>query len=136
VESDLKPGITGEVNYKVEYKDTAANYGNSGVEVLATPVMLGLMERAAITAIQPYLNEGSSSVGSNLNVSHLAATPVSMKVKFLAELQKVEGKKLTFKVEAFDEFDKIGEGTHERFIINLEKFLKKAAEKKEKGSRK
>lgn len=122
---NLKEGIKDILEIEVEQKHTAEAFGSGGVKVLATPMMIALMEGAALKAVQPALPEGYTTVGISLNVSHTAATPVGMKVFSTAELVKIENKRLTFKVEAFDEKEKIGEGIHERYIIETEKFLKK-----------
>ncbi|MFZ5354798.1 MAG: thioesterase family protein [Bacillota bacterium] len=127
---DLKCGMSAEVERVVRESDTAASFGSGEVKVFATPVMIGMMENAALKAVDPFLPEGYVTVGLSLNVKHIAATPVDMKVRAAAELLKIEGKKLTFKIEAYDEVEKIGEGTHERYIINLEKFIPKAMAKK------
>lgn len=127
---NVKPGLTGEQEDLVTDKNTAKAYGSGGVSVYATPAMIGLMEKASLTAVDPVLPGGMATVGTELNVKHMAATPVGMKVKAVAHLVLVEGKRLLFKVEAFDEKEKIGEGTHERYIINLAKFLARSEEKK------
>ena len=126
---DLKTGMTAQVEKVVGEDDTAVKFGSGGVRVFATPMMIGLMENAALSAVDPHLGEGFATVGLSLNVKHMAATPVGMKVTAKAELLNIEGKKLTFKVEAFDEAEKIGEGTHERYIIELSKFIERAAKK-------
>jgi predicted thioesterase len=92
-------------------------------------MMIALMEKAALSAVDPCLGEGFATVGLSLNVKHIAATPVGMKVSAEAELLSMEGKKLTFKVEAYDELEKIGEGIHERYIIELSKFLERTSGK-------
>lgn len=127
---DLKPGLTAESTMIVQPKYTASHLGSGGVEVLATPIMIGLMEDAARRLVDPLLEPGQMSVGVNLNVTHLAATPVGMQVTARAELTAVDGRWLTFKVEAFDEKEKVGEGTHTRAIINLARFMTKARDKK------
>lgn len=127
--ADLKPGLVGEAALVVQATHTARHLGSGGVEVLATPVMIALMEEAARTLVDPKLEPGQMSVGINLNVSHLAATPIGMRVTARAELLGVDGRKLTFKVEAYDEKEKIGEGTHARAIINLERFMSRVHEK-------
>jgi len=127
--ADLKPGLVGEAVLVVQATHTASHLGSGGVEVLATPVMIALMEKAARTLVDQRLEPGEMSVGTNLNVSHLAATPLGMRVTAQAELLGVEGRKLTFKVEAYDEKEKIGEGTHARAIINLERFMNRVQEK-------
>lgn len=126
----LKPGMTGIKEDLVTDKNTAMAYGSGGVAVYATPAMIGLMENASLSAVDPYLPEGMATVGTRLDVKHLTATPIGMKVKAAAELLEVEGKKLVFKIEAFDEKEKIGEGIHERYVIDLAKFLVKCEAKK------
>lgn len=113
----------------VEEKHTAAAFGSGSIFVFSTPMMIGLMENAALKCAQMGLPEGQSTVGTFVNVKHMAATPMNMKVKAIATITEVEGKKLTFSVEAFDEKEKIGEGTHGRYIIDAEKFLKRVNEK-------
>ncbi|HPL98870.1 MAG TPA: thioesterase family protein [Bacillota bacterium] len=129
MDNNLKIGITAQVGKTVSEDDTAVKFGSGGVRVFATPMMVALMENAALNAVDPHLGEDSATVGLSLNVKHLAATPVGMKVTAAAELIGIEGKKLTFKVEAYDEQEKIGEGIHERYIIKLSKFLERAAQK-------
>ena len=119
----IAPGLVGEASLIVEEIHTAKHLGSGGVEVLATPVMIALMEDAARSSVDSNLDQGQLSVGVDLNVSHLAATPVGMRVTARSELVAVDGRKLTFKVEAHDEREKIGEGTHVRAIINLERFM-------------
>ncbi len=126
---ELKTGMSAEVGKLVTEDDTAVKFGSGGVRVFATPMMIGLMENAALNAVDPHLGEGYSTVGLSLNVKHVAATPVGMKVTARAELIGIEGKKLTFRVEAFDEAEKIGEGTHDRYIIELSRFLEKVGKK-------
>jgi len=126
---DLKAGMTAQIERVVGEADTAAKFGSGEVRVFATPMMVALMENAALNAVDPHLGEGFATVGLSLNVKHMAATPVGMKVSARAELLSVEGKKLTFRIEAFDEQEKIGEGTHERYIIELAKFLERTGRK-------
>ena len=90
--------------------------------MLSTPRLIGFMERTAHQVIEPYLEEGQGSVGMTVNVRHMAATPVGMQVRFRAELLEVDGRRLRFKVEAWDAVEKIGEGEHERFIIDQKRF--------------
>ena len=97
--------------------------------VLATPKMIALMEKASMSAVDSYLDKGYTSVGTSIDVKHVSATPIGMKVDVKSELIKIDGKKLLFKVEAHDELGLIGEGTHERFIVDAEKFIKKAEDK-------
>ncbi len=123
--SELKLGMVFETKKIVEEADTAAKFGSGGVYVFATPMMIGIMENASMNCVQEALEEGQGTVGIHLDVKHLAATPMGMEVRAVAELIEIDGKKLRFKVEAFDEDKKIGEGTHDRFIINVEKFMSK-----------
>jgi len=127
--TNIEPGLVGKSELTVEETHTASHLGSGGVEVLATPVMIALMEDAARSSVDSELDQGQMSVGVNLNVSHLAATPVGMRVTARAELVAVDGRKLTFKVEAHDEREKIGEGTHIRAIINLDRFMARLQEK-------
>ncbi len=131
----LKVGMKGRVDIVVKDEDTAVAFGSGGVEVYATPMMVGLMENASLSAVDGFLSEGYATVGTHLDVRHLAATPVGMKVYAQAELLEVDGKALTFKVEAFDEVEKIGEGIHRRYIISLEKFLERTSKKKGTGDK-
>jgi fluoroacetyl-CoA thioesterase len=125
----ITPGLIGKATLIVEETHTASHLGSGGVEVLATPVMIALMEDAARSTVDSKLDQGQLSVGVNLNVSHLAATPVGMRVTARAELVAVDGRRLTFNVEAHDEQEKIGEGTHMRAIINLDRFMARIHEK-------
>jgi len=121
--AELKPGLIGEASLVVEEKHTARHLGSGGVNVLATPIMITLMEEAGRNAVEALLEPGYLTVGASLDVKHLAPTPMGMKVTARAELLAVDGRTLTFRVEAHDEREKVGEGTHVRAIINLEKFL-------------
>ena len=126
----LTVGCKGKAETVVTEQNTAAAVGSGLVPVFATPYMIALMENAAVNAVQAHLEEGQGTVGTKLDVTHDAATPVGMKVWAEAELTAVEGKKLTFTVKAFDEVGAIGGGTHERFIITVDRFLAKAEAKK------
>src|SRR6516162_2889120 len=112
----LTPGLTGEATTVVVHENTAAAVGAGGVEVFGTPMMIALMENAAWRVVVDALDEGYVTVGTLVNVRHLAATPVGQQVRALAELIEVDGRRLVFRVEAYDEQQKIGEGQHERFI--------------------
>jgi len=125
----LKPGLSAEKSETVTDDKTAASFGSGGIAVYATPAMIALMEGAAFSAAEALLPQGWSTVGTELNVKHLSATPTGMKVYARAELLGIDGRALSFKVEAFDEVGKIGEGTHGRFIIEAEKFLAKVESK-------
>lgn len=117
------------VTEAVTESNTAISVGSGSLKVYATPAMLALIEKAACKAIENALNEGETSVGTLLNVKHLAATPVGMQVEATAELLERDGRKLTFAVKAYDECGLIGEGTHERFIVYSEKFTEKTYSK-------
>lgn len=121
----LNVGITGEATTVVSHENTAASVGAGGVEVFGTPMMIALMENAAWHAVAEHLDEGHVTVGTLVNVKHLAPTPLGQKVRASAELVEIDRRRLVFKVEACDEKQKIGEGFHERFIVQLERFLQK-----------
>jgi len=130
MEFNLTVGSEGEVQDLVTEENTAKKYGSGDIEVYATPAMIGLMENAALKVVDPQLPEGYATVGMHLDVEHLAATPIGMNVKAKAVLKEIDGKKLTFFVQAFDEQDKIGEGIHTRYIVKVEKFLQQTKIKK------
>jgi fluoroacetyl-CoA thioesterase len=119
---EIVPGLVGQTELLVGEENTARHLGSGNVDVLATPEMVRLMEKAAVAAVDHLLPDGYRTVGVAVNVQHLAATPVGMKVRAQAKLTAVEGRKLTFRVEAFDEVEKIGEGEHKRVIIDVERF--------------
>ncbi|HHV65888.1 MAG TPA: thioesterase family protein [Peptococcaceae bacterium] len=123
----LQVGLKGRSETVVTLANTAKTVGSGTLEVFATPMLVALMENAAIKALD--LPEDQTSVGTYLDVRHLAATPVGMKVWAEAELIEIEGRKLVFKLMAYDEKEQIGEGKHERFIVNCEKFISKANSK-------
>ena len=126
---ELKPGLFAEAHAVVESGQTAKSVGSGGLAVLATPMMIALMENAAFNAVQPLLPVGHTTVGIRIDALHLAATPVGMKVRAKATLAEVSGRKLVFDIEAFDERDKIGEARHERFVVDESRFVQKACEK-------
>ena len=125
----LKEGIKGTKEVIVTKELSAQSVGSGLLPVYATPSMIALMENTAFESVAQYLEEGCGTVGTSLNVKHVAATPVGMKVTCETELVKVDGRALTFEVKAYDECGLIGEGTHERFIITEDKFLAKANDK-------
>lgn len=127
----LSIGLTGEKQETVTRDKTAIAHGSGTVAVYATPAMVGLMEGAAIEALAAHLPEGTSTVGTELRIKHTAATPVGLTVRATAELIEIDGRRLVFNVQAFDEKEQIGAGTHERFVIMIEKFLHKAEGKKQ-----
>ncbi len=122
----IKTGIKGQGSLTVRPEHTAKAFGSGDLEVFSTPAMIALMEQTAWASVAPELEAGEGTVGTRLDVAHLAATPVGMRVRCESELIAVDRRKLTFRVEAYDEAGKIGEGTHERFIINSERFMEKA----------
>ena len=126
----LKPGLEAQQTDAVTDKNIASAWGSGGLSVYATPALIALMEMTALLAVDPLLPPGWSTVGTELNVKHLSATPPGMNVSARAELLSVNGRALVFKVEAFDEAGKIGEGTHSRFIVENERFLARTEAKK------
>jgi len=118
----LKPGLVGQAALVVAEEHTAPRVGSGRVHVLATPVMINLIEAAALSAIEHLLPSGHQSLGTLLNVRHTAATPVGMRVSATAQVIAVEGRLVRFRVEARDEKEAIGEGTHERVVVNVAKF--------------
>lgn len=126
---ELKPGLTKEMERETTEEMSAQKVYPHVPNVYATRAMVGHFEEVCADLVLPHLGEGEQTVGIGMKFKHLAATPLGMKVRFTAKLIEVEGKKLTFEVEGFDEVDKIGEAVHERFIINAEKFNSKIAEK-------
>ena len=126
---EITVGMKGEVATLVEKEDTAAEVGSGSLLVYATPYMVALMEGAACEAIAKALGEDKTSVGTELNISHISATPVGLEVRAEAEVTAVEGKIITFQVTAYDEAGKIGEGTHKRCIVSSQRFLEKTYSK-------
>ena len=118
----LEVGIKGQREIIVTKQNTAAGIGSGSLEVFSTPMMILLMEESCFMSVNDILEEGFTTVGTCVNVKHLSATPLGMKVVIKSELINVDGRALTFKVEAYDEKGLIGEGIHERFIVNNEKF--------------
>ena len=122
---EITVGMTGSASTSVEREDTALEVGSGSLLVYATPCMVALMEGAACEAIAEAIPEGKTTVGIELNISHLAATPVGMEVRAEAAVTAVDGNIITFSVTAFDEAGKIGEGTHKRAIVTAQRFLDK-----------
>src|SRR3954470_1713140 len=120
--SHLKPGLRGTAELVVGEEHTAPRIGSGEVHVLATPVMINLFEAAALKAVEHLLPPGHQSLGTILNVRHIAATPVGMRVTARAFVTAVSGRTVTFRVEAHDEKELIGDGTHERVVVNVAKF--------------
>jgi fluoroacetyl-CoA thioesterase len=119
---ELKIGMSGETSHVVKEQDTAAKIGSGLVAAYSTPSMIALMEKASVAAIQPYLSEGRTSVGVEVDIKHLAATPVGMQVRARASLVEIDKSRLKFRVEAWDEKEKIGEGSHVRAILDTLRF--------------
>ena len=126
---EITVGMKGEVSTLVEKEDTAAEVGSGSLLVYATPCMVALMEGAACEAIESAMSEGQTSVGTELNIRHVSATPVGLEVRAEAEVTAVEGKIVTFQLTAYDEAGVIGEGTHKRCIISSQRFLDKTYSK-------
>lgn len=123
--NELEPGLVGHAEMVVGTNDTASRVGSGRGAVLATPVMINLIEEAALAAVEDLLPEGKQSLGTLLNVSHIAATPIGMKVTATAELIRVDGRKLEFRVSAHDEVELIGEGEHQRVIVTAASFARR-----------
>jgi fluoroacetyl-CoA thioesterase len=119
---EIKPGASGVAELMVGDEHTAPSIGSGKVRVLATPVMINLIEAAALAAVEHLLEPGYQSLGTHLDVHHVAATPVGRKARATAVVTEVDGRTVTFRVEAHDEKDRIGHGTHERVVVNVAKF--------------
>ncbi len=128
-ERELKVGMKFKAETVVDKNNTAKSLRSGGLDVFATPMMVALMEKASCDGVAPYLAEGEGTVGTKVNITHDSATPIGMKVVAESELVEIDGRRLVFKVEAFDEKGHIGGGTHERFIIRNEKFQSKTDSK-------
>ncbi len=125
----MELNITGCAEDTVTENNTAKAVGSGSLMVYATPSLAALIEKAACNCVAEYLEEGTTSVGTDLSIKHLAATPVGMKVKAEAKLIEIDGRKLTFEVKASDECDVISTGTHERFIVKSDRFMEKTNSK-------
>jgi fluoroacetyl-CoA thioesterase len=129
LELNLPTGLTGTAELVVGEQHTAPRIGSGRIRVLATPVMINLIEAASLAAVEQSLPENHQSLGTHLDVTHVAATPVGMRVRATAEVVKVEGRTIWFKVRCDDERELIGEGTHERVVVNVERFDKRVQDK-------
>ena len=125
----LTIGIEGRIEQIVEPAQSAAAIGSGLVDVFATPMMVALMERTCNESVMPYLDEGQTTVGTRLDITHTAATPIGMTVRCKSELIEIDRRRLVFSVAAYDEAGVIGEGRHERFIVDRDKFQSKANSK-------
>jgi fluoroacetyl-CoA thioesterase len=131
----LIPGLHATVEIIVGTRDTAAHVGSGKIGVLATPILVTLLETAALQAVERFMPPGQQTVGTKLDIAHTAATPVGMQVRAHAELIKVEGRKLTFNLRAEDEIETIGGGIHERLIISVDRFDQRMQKKMEQSAR-
>ena len=127
--SSLQVGMTRELKVKSTAEHSAQNFYKNLPNVFATPILGGLMEKVSAELIDEHLEAGQQSVGISMNLKHLAPTPLGMEIRVKTEVTAVDGRKLTFSLEAFDEVEKIGEATHERFIIQADKFNAGVAKK-------
>ena len=118
----ITPGLRGSAELVVAPEHTAPFVGSGRIAVLATPVMINVIEAAALAAVEHLLPAGHQSLGIHLDVSHVAATPVGLRVTATAEVLRVEGRTITFRVEARDEFEPIGGGTHQRVVVSVARF--------------
>jgi len=128
--STFEPGLTGRVAWQVTPEMTASRIGSGLVAVFSTPMLVGLMETAAVSALEGRLDAGITSVGTRIDVQHLAATPVGATVRASATLTRVDGRRLTFAIEAWDDVELIGRATHERVLVDQARFEAKAAQKR------
>ncbi len=121
----MQPGMTHTMTVTVEPSMTAANMKSGCLDVFATPILVALMENVCLECVQGDLEDGKTTVGTAVNISHLAPTPVGMRVRFECTLREIDRRRLVFDVKAYDEVSLIGEGTHERFIVDGEQFVEK-----------
>ena len=126
----IELGIKGRQEEIVTEELTASHIGSGTVRVFATPMMIALMERTSRLSVKPYLEEGQETVGTRVDVSHVSSTPVGLKVWCESEIVEIDRRRVVFKVAAYDEKGLIGEGTHERFVIDVAKFQAKTEEKR------
>src|SRR6266705_861329 len=125
----VRPGLTGDAGLVVGAEHTAPRIGSGKVHVLATPVMINLIEAAALAAVEHLLPAGYQSLGTRLDIRHFAATPVGMRVRAEVEVVRVEGRTVAFRVAVNDEKEPIGDGTHERMVVNVARFDVRVQEK-------
>lgn len=128
--AELKPGITGTEQTVVEPAITADGVGNPGAFVLSTTHLAVMFELAALKSVLPHLDPGQGTVGTRLEIKHLAATPLGLTVTATATLEEVDGRRLVFRLAAHDDREKIADGVNERFIVDMKKFLERADGKK------
>ncbi len=133
--SSLKLGLTGSADLVVGPEHTAPRVGSGRIAVLATPVMINVVEAAALACVEHLLPEGYQSLGTHLDISHVAATPVGMRIVASAELTGIEGRTLLFRVAVRDEAEPIGEGTHSRVVVNVARFVDRVSRKNARASK-
>ncbi len=126
----LEVGLSKELSEEVTKEKLASARGSGALDVYATPEMITMMEKAALLAVSNELSEGDTTVGTAVNIKHTSPTVLGSTVRATARLIEIDGRRLLFEVKAFDEAGEIGSGTHERFIVTIDKFLKKAESKK------
>jgi len=126
----LREGLTFEMERRVTEAESSDRHGNPIIHVLTTPVVVEWMEEVATAGVQQHLPEGQGTVGSVVNMKHLAATPIGLMVRVVAHLKQIDGRRLVFWIEAFDEVEKIAECHHERFIVDLARFHDKVGKKR------
>lgn len=127
--SRITVGTVGRAEIVVGAEHTAPRVGSGRVHVLATPVMINVMEAAALDAVEHLLPPGHQSLGTHLNIGHYAATPVGMRLRATAEVTNIDGRTIEFRVEAFDDKERVGDGTHSRVVVNVERFDKRVQKK-------
>jgi fluoroacetyl-CoA thioesterase len=130
---EVQPGLVGEAQTVVDSHNVASAYGSGSIDVFATPAMIALMENAARACVDQHLPQGSISVGTRVDVRHLAATPVGAPITARAELIEVDGRRLVFRVTASDPAETIGDGTHERAIVDAARLVARAKAKSSSG---
>ena len=129
--TELKVGLVGETEHRVTDQDTAAKWSSGLVDAYSTPALVGLVENASVVAVEKYLGDNKTCVGVEVNLKHLAATPVGMIVKAKAELVEIDDRRLKFRVEAWDEKEKVCEGWHTRAIVDRSRFIERLNQKTE-----
>ena len=130
----IEVGTTNEMTWTVEREHLASAFGSGLVDVLATPVLVGFCEECARTMVDPHLPPGRKTVGTSIRLDHLAATPLGMRVTVTATLVEIDGQRLRFEIDARDEVESVGRATHERFVIDADRFDKRIREKTKEAS--
>ncbi len=125
----IRPGLVGTADLVVTAEHTAAQVGSGRIAVLATPVMINVIEAAALAAAEPLLPAGHQSLGIHLDIRHFAATPVGLRVTAMAEVVAVDGRTISFKISVRDEFEPIGDGTHQRVVVNVDRYAERIRRK-------